>query len=184
VARLVSSLALISVVVLASCSSAASPSPSDSPSRTPSPTAEPTASPTAEPTPTPSPTATPAPTPIAAQSLTVDLSMTSARGTTEGPGRCDIGTNETSLYLEHRQAGTLDVYITLGPSAGGMSGPGLTPGGGTYGPEVLQIFVVDSSVGSFLAAVDPEMVVAAGLKSGTFTGTWKDEPLMGEFTCS
>lgn len=173
-------------IVIAACSSAVSPSPSDSPSPTLEPTASPSPTPTATPEPTasPSPTVAPAATAIPPQSLTVDLSMTSARGTTEGPGRCDIGNNESSLYLEHRTAAALDVYITLGPSAGGMSGPGLARGGGTYGPEVLQIFVVDPAVGSFLKAIDPQMIVAAGLKSGSFTGTWKDQPLSGDFTCS
>ncbi len=136
-----------------------------------------------EPTLVPTPTATAAPTAIPPQSLTVQLSMTTQRGVLEGPGRCDIGLNETSLYLEHRTAAALDAYITLGPSAGGMSGPGIPRGGGTYGPEVLQIFVQDPG-GSFLKATDPQIIVAAGLKSGTFTGTWKDEPLSGEFTCS
>lgn len=172
--------------VLAACSSAASPSPSDSPSPSaePTATASPTPSPSPEPTATPAPTATRAPTAIAPQSLTVQLSMTTQRGLIEGPGRCDIGGNETSLYLEHRQGLVLDAYITLGPSAGGLSGPGVPPGGGTYGPEVLQIFVVDATVGSFLKATDPQMIVAAGLKSGTFSGTWKGEPLTGDFTCS
>ncbi len=176
--------AIAAVLLAAGCSDAASPSPSASAIPTPSPTREPTASPTAEPTATPLPTASPVPTPIAAQELTVDLSVTSARGTIEGPGRCDIGLNETSLYLEHRQGGTLDLYITLGPAQGGISGPGLTSGGGTYGAEAVRIRVVDPAIGSIVDAVDPEMVVAPGLKSGTFTGTWKGEPLSGTYTCA
>ncbi len=175
--------ALAGLLLVAGCSAAATPSPSASAIPTPSPTSEPTASPTVEPTATPLPTASPVPTPIAAQQLTVELSVTSARGTIEGPGRCDIGLNETSLYLEHRQAGTLDLYITLGPAQGGISGPGLTPGGGSYGAEAVRIRVVDPSIGSFLDAVDPEMVVAPGLKSGMFSGTWKGEPLSGTYTC-
>jgi hypothetical protein len=171
-------------IVIAACSSAASPSPSEEASVSPSAPASVAISASPEPTLVPTPTATPAPTAIAPQSLTVQLSMTTQRGLIEGPGRCDIGLNETSLYLEHRTASALDAYITLGPSAGGMSGPGIPPGGGTYGPEVLQIFVVDASVGSFLKATNPQMIVAAGLKSGSFTGTWKGEPLTGEFTCS
>ncbi|MEX0709711.1 MAG: hypothetical protein WD116_00735 [Chloroflexota bacterium] len=179
--RTLITLAAMAVLVIG-CSSESSPTPEESVAA--SLAASASASPSEEPTATASPTASPVPTAVPAQELTVDLSMTSARGTIEGPGRCDIGLKESSLYLEHREGGTLDVYITLGPAAGGISGPGLTPGGGTYGPEAVRIRVVDPAIGSFVDAIDPEMTVAAGLKSGTFAGTWKDEPLTGEFSCS
>jgi hypothetical protein len=115
----------------------------------------------------------------------VDLFLTYARGTIEGPGRCDIGANESALYIEHRKGGiALDVLITLGPAAGGMSGPPLTPGGGTYGDEKVRIRVSDPQIGSFVDATDTQMIVAPDLKSGTFSATWDGEPLSGDYTCS
>lgn len=174
-------------LLVAGCSTASSPSPSTDArvraSESASESASAPASPSVAPTPIPTPTPTPGPTPVGEQNLALDLTLTYQGGQLDGPGTCIIGVDGIWIYLDHRTGGALDAYLTVGKAQGGVGGGPIT-GGGHFGPDAVRVRIYDHVEGGFTDTEGAQADLAPDLRSGTFSGTWKGDPLTATYICS
>jgi hypothetical protein len=128
------------------------------------------------------PNTTPSPSPNSGASLSLHVRATYPGGSFEADGHCDLGPDDSWIYLGFQRGSQPEEYLTVGPAPNGIGGSS-PKGGGVFGADSVQIAVYDSSSGALLFAENPRAILPADLRSGSFNGLWKGASIDFVYTC-
>jgi hypothetical protein len=128
------------------------------------------------------PNITPSPSPNSGTSLSLHVQVSHLGTRFEADGHCDIGPDDSWLYLGFQRSGQPEEYLTVGPAPNGVGG--MSPkGGGVFHADSVRIALYDSATGALVFAENALAVLQPDLRGVNFNGLWNGATVDVFYTC-